>query len=90
MKIKNFAVHMTVFGKILASEANKKIICEGMVKLSVLDYLAIVLPLGTKTIQRRLSDDEWTYKNLLAIQLHFKSEAIQKYIDAQFTEALNS
>jgi hypothetical protein len=90
MKITTKAVHMTVLGKIVAAEANKKIISEGMVRLSVLDYLSQVLPLGTKTIQRRLSDDEWSYKNLLAIQLHFKSDAVQKYIDAQFTEAVNS
>ena len=81
---------MTVLGKIIATEANKRIVTDNMVKLSVLDYLAIVLPLGTKTIQRRLSDDDWTYKHLLGLQLHFKSDQIQNYINAQFTEAIHS
>ena len=81
---------MTVMGKIIVQESNKHILESGMVKLSVLDYLAIVLPLGTKTIQRRLLDDGWTYKELLALQLHFKSDHIQNYINSQFTQAINS
>lgn len=81
---------MTLFGKIIVAETNKRVLTEGLVKMSVLDYLSVVLPLGTKTIQRRLSDDNWTWRELLALQLHFKSDGIQQYIDHQFLEAKNS
>lgn len=81
---------MTALGKIIARETNTRIISEGLPKMSIVGYLEQHLPLGDKTAFRRLIDDDWTYKELLALQLHFKSKEIQNYINAQFTEAINS
>lgn len=54
-----------------------------------LEYFAdSVLPLGSKTLKRRLDDDQWQINDLIALQQTLKSDDLHNYIISKFAEAM--
>jgi hypothetical protein len=80
---------MTIMGKTIWKEMCRRAGAGGIVHV-LQHYADNVLPLGPKTLLRRLNDDNWTLKELVMLQQDLKSDLLQSYINTQFTEAVNS
>lgn len=77
---------MTHFGKLIWKEMAKHAGEEGII--NVMEYFSdSVLPLGFKTLQRRLNDDNWTLAELIDLQQTLKSDALHNFLITKFNEA---
>jgi hypothetical protein len=47
-----------------------------------------VVPVGVKTLRRRLNDDNWQHRELVELQQTLKSEELQNDINAEYNEAM--
>ncbi len=75
---------MTPLGKVIWEEICRKAAAEGVVK--IVEYVsANVVPIGEKTLRRRLSDDQWMVGELQALQTWCGSERIFKAVVSRFS-----
>lgn len=80
---------MTVLGKQIWRAACKMAGERGIV--NVVGWLsADVLPLGEKTLRRRLNDDEWLLRDLIQLQQTLKDRNLQEFINTEFESAIQS
>ena len=80
---------MTIMGKVVWREMCRKAGEQGIV--NVLGHFSDnVLPLGPKTLLRRLNEDNWTLTELVCLQQELKSATLQEYIGEQFQRAIDS
>jgi len=78
---------MTTFGKIVWKEMTR--FAGERSILHPLEYFAEeVVPVGPKTLRRRLDDDNWTLQELVSLQSHLKSTSLQEAINRKFAEAM--
>jgi hypothetical protein len=81
---------MDVFGKLVWKEMCRRS-GEGGYTHPLEHYADDILPIGTKTLKRRLCDSSlWLMHELVVLQSDFKSDVVPNYINGKFTEATNS
>jgi hypothetical protein len=84
------AAPMTIMGKTIWKEMCRRAGEKGIVHV-LQHYADNILPIGPKTLLRRLNNDTlWTLSELVMLQQDLKSECVQSYINSLFTEAINS
>jgi hypothetical protein len=72
-------VNMTALGKLIWKEMCRKSGEAGQTH-PLEHYADDVLPLGPKTLKRRLSDDDWLIKTVLILQADLDSDALENYL----------